>query len=190
MLGPILPCGEVNGEALRLVPTREHHLDAVVRWFADPEVTRYISLRFPIAAAAEREWYAGISTNPNCVIWSIELGQQHIGQCGLHDIAWVERTAETGIVIGEREFWGKGVASRVMHARTRWVFEELNLHALFTKVFMPNEASRRACQRVGYREYGRNPYARIINGEYVEDWLGVLDRTSYEKAREAATNPR
>jgi len=186
MLGPVLQCGEVGGQPLRLVPTREHHLESVIRWFADPEVTRYLSLRYPVSAEGELTWYSDIATNPHCVIWSVEVGPEtaavHIGQCGIHDIAPIERTAETGIVIGEREWWGRGVATRLMRTRARWAFDELNMTALLTKIFLPNEASRRACERVGYREYGRKPYARFMNGEYVGDWLGVLDQESFRQA--------
>lgn len=176
MLGPRLECGDVHGQALALVPTLEEHLDACRRWLNDPAVTRYLTLSFGMNDAMERAWYEAAQENPRVVQWSIELGGRHIGQAGIEDIDWVCRTGTTGLFIGSVEHWRKGIATAVMMRRARFAFEQLNLLALFTEIFVRNEGSLRAAQRAGYVEYGRRPYARLVDGEFVDAWLGVLRR--------------
>ena len=43
MLGPRL-----DGERVRLVPPEAAHCPAFIRWFADPNITRYLLYRFPV----------------------------------------------------------------------------------------------------------------------------------------------
>ena len=186
MLGPMLDCGDVEGERLRLVPTMERHLDACVRWLNDPAITRYLGGQFAMNDADEKEWYARASSDRGAVYWSIEVGDTHVGQTGIEDLNWIARTGVTGIVIGEPEFWRKGIATAVMRRRAAYAFDDLNLVALFTQIFLPNEPSRRAAVKAGYREYGRRPYARYQEGEYLEEWLGVLTRDDWKAA---APNP-
>lgn len=184
MLGPVLHCGEIGGEVLRLVPTHEGHLANYVRWLNDPEVTRYLSMGFGFTQAMEQKWFEGAATDPRRVHWAIELGDVHIGSTGIEDLDWVTRTGMTGIMIGEKAFWGQGIASLVMRRRAEYAFHALNVQALYTEIFVPNEGSLKAARKTGYREYGRKPFARYVAGEYVEGWLGVLSRADWELHRE------
>jgi RimJ/RimL family protein N-acetyltransferase len=183
MLGPVLECGQIEGEALRLVPTLEHHLPNCIRWLNDPEVTRYLSAGFGINERDEQSWYSRASEHKTAIYWSIELGEVHVGQAGAEGLDWVCRTVETGTFIGEKAWWGKGIASAVMARRAAYLFEDLNLTALYTQIYMPNEGSLRAAQKTGYREYGRRPYSKYLHGEYLTSWLGVLSRDEWQKQR-------
>ena len=46
--------------------------------------------------------------------------------------------------------WRKGIASEAMTLRTAFCFRELNLHKIRTRVYMENEASKRALMKAGY----------------------------------------
>ncbi len=181
MLGPTLDAGTLpNGKTVRLVPTQESHLDACIRWLNDPRVTRYLSATFGYNRVLEDQWYASMSAEKSAVNWAIEVDDVHVGQTGVEHIDWLCRTGATGIMIGEPQYWNQGIATAVMRARTEFAFNRLNLVALYTEVFSPNTASLRATQRAGYREYGRRPFARFVDGQYVDAWLGVLSRDMWQ----------
>jgi len=182
MLGPVLECAEIDGEPLRLVPTQQRHLAACVRWLNDPVVTRFLAVSFGLNDSGEEKWYAEISADPAKVVWSIELGDLHVGQTAIENIRPRERTGVTGLLIGEPSCWGKGIATAVMRRRAAYAFRELNLVALYTEIFTTNEASLRAAARAGYREWGRRPFAKYQDGEYLTSWLGVLSREEWERA--------
>jgi RimJ/RimL family protein N-acetyltransferase len=150
----------------------------------DPDVTRYLGSRFGLTETMEQKWFDGVCSDRSRVHWAIELGGRHIGAAGIEDIDWLTRTAVTGIMIGERDCWRKGIASMVMVRRAQYAFDELNLQALFTEIFVANEGSLRAAQKAGYREYGRRPFARYLDGAYQDAWLGVLPRSEWEQHRE------
>jgi len=54
---------------------------------------------------------------------------------------WRNGNGESGIVIGEKSVWRRGVATEAMALRTRYCFHELNLHKIRTRAYMENEAS-------------------------------------------------
>jgi len=62
------------------------------------------------------------------------------------------RRAELGYVIGERDQWGKGFATEAIALATSYAFLELALQKVWASVVAPNEASRRALERNGYRQ--------------------------------------
>lgn len=177
MLGMRVDCGvQIEGKDLILVPTTKAHLGKCLEMINDPEISRFLTSRFAFSEEQETEWLRKKTEDPHSVVWSIQLGEEHIGQTGIDDINQVERTAVTGIVI-EKKFWHKGIATAVMRARAEYAKKYLNLVALFTEICIENEYSWKAATTAGYEEYGRQPFGMFSNGQYYEVWLGCLDLT-------------
>lgn len=183
MYGP-----RIAGERITLAPPTERYIDDYLRWFADPAVTRYLKLRHPPSRAQEEAFLTQKAGDPDSILWAILLGERLIGSLGIEGIDWRNRHARTGTVIGERDCWGHGYASEAMRLRTRYAFDELGLESLNTLVYAPNEGSRRALLRAGYREVGWLRRYIYIAGEYHDAWLGQIVRGDWQ-AREASEAP-
>ncbi|HEU4439320.1 MAG TPA: GNAT family protein [Methylomirabilota bacterium] len=182
MLGPI-----IEGERVRLEPPRAEYFPSYERWFADMEVTRYLLYRFPFTPKAEAEWLEEAGKDPHQVIWAIVLRHNGklIGNTAIEKIDWRNRRGETGIVIGEKDEWGKGYASEAMRLRTRYGFRELGLESLTTHVIIPNDGSRRGLERAGYRQCGVRRHYYFIDGRWHDAWMGEVLRDEWEAAQEA-----
>lgn len=180
MLGPI-----IHGTHISLVPHQTEYLDTYRRWFADTEVTRYMLLRFPPSAGQEAQWFERMSTAPDVIGWAILLNERDllIGSTGLQDIDWRNRHAHSGIMIGEKAYWGKGYASEAMRLRTAYAFHELGLEKVLTNVIAENHASRRALEKAGYRQCGLLRRNRFFDGGWHDEWLGEILREDWEQAR-------
>jgi RimJ/RimL family protein N-acetyltransferase len=85
-------------------------------------------------------------------------------------------------VIGERAWWGRGIATRSHVLRTRYAFLELNLGKLVTMVVEGNVASRKALERIGYRTVGVYRRHEFVDGEWRDAWLGELLRDDWTPA--------
>jgi RimJ/RimL family protein N-acetyltransferase len=146
----------LQGEKVRLVPVdRAHHLDNAIRWMNDPEVTRFLTLTTGVTPGMEAEWIERVQKRDTEYVWAIHDDRgRHIGFTGLHRIDWKNRKATSGIVIGDREAWGRGYATDAMRVRTRFAFETLNLHRVESEALADNEASQRALERIGYKREG------------------------------------
>jgi RimJ/RimL family protein N-acetyltransferase len=163
-----------------MAPPRPEYVDDALRWLSDPQVTRFMGVRNPPTRQWEIEFFDRMGGSNNDVFWSILLGERHIGGIGIHGIDWRNRTAITGIMIGERDCWGQGYATEAMHLRTSYAFDELGLETLTTQVNAANDASRRALLRAGYRQAGvlrRHFYAE---GDFRDVWLGEILRTEWQ----------
>lgn len=155
----------LRGERIRLVPLdADRHLENYVRWFNDPEVTRYLLRNLPLTRLDERAFFERpTSSPPSDVVWAIhDEDDRHIGGTGLHRIDWLHRSATSGIVIGEKGAWGRGYGAEVMRVRTRWAFEELGLRRIESSCFAENVASATCLERAGYTRIGvaRSAYWR------------------------------
>ncbi|HEY3066923.1 MAG TPA: GNAT family protein [Methylomirabilota bacterium] len=181
MLGPV-----IEGQRIRLEPPRAEFLPAYVRWFADMEVTRYLVSRFPFTAKQEEGWLEETAKDPHKVVWAVmakESGRL-VGGTGLEKIDWRNRRGESGTVIGEKDAWGKGYATEAMALRTAYAFRELGLEKVVTHVVLPNDASRRALERVGYRQCGLYRRHVFVDGRWHDAWLGEILKDEWEQRQE------
>src|SRR6266571_2980560 len=122
MLGPTLV-----GSTVTLAPIKPEHLENYCRWFADQEVTRFLTRDTPPTLKDEETWFERVSRSEQDVIWGLYVDDVHIGSTGIHQIDWRNRRGITGILIGDRTWWGRGVARDSHGLRTRYAFEELGL---------------------------------------------------------------
>jgi ribosomal-protein-alanine N-acetyltransferase len=178
MFGPVL-----KGEKVTLRPGRDEDAEHFVRWFADMEVTRFLARRTAIALYQEQEFLKKIGESKDDVWWVIEAEGKPIGATGIHAINWLDANGTTGIVIGEKDCWGKGYATDAMKLRTRYAFRELNLHKLMTEVDTENDASRKALERNGYRTVGVRRHQSFREGKWKDRWLAEVLREDWEKAQ-------
>jgi diamine N-acetyltransferase len=177
MLGPV-----IEGERIRLEPPRAEHLATYGRWFEDMEVTRFLLYRNPFTHKGEAEWLERTAADEKGVIWAIlaRTSGRVVGTTALHDINWRSRYGMTGIVIGEKDEWGKGYAGEAMRLRTRYAFRELGLQKLITTVVEPNEASRRGLERAGYRQCGLYRRHFLVDGQWHDMWIGEIFKDDWE----------
>ncbi len=169
MLGPIL-----RGTTVTLAPLKPEHLEHYLEWFADPEVTRFLTLDLVVTMKQEEEWFERVSNSHNEVAWGVFVEGEHIGGTGITQINWRSRHAVTGLIIGDKQWWGRGVASEAMAIRTRYAFEELGMEKLVTQVFEGNTASRRALEKVGYQTVGIFRHHEFRHNGWWDVWIGEL----------------
>lgn len=89
------------------------------------------------------------------VTFAIEAGGSIIGICGLFGIDPIGRTAEMGITIGDKAYWGKGNGREAVRTLVGYGFRMLNLRRIFLRVHGRNERAIRAYRTAGFIEEGR-----------------------------------
>jgi len=179
-LGPVL-----RGSKCTLRPPRKEELSIYQRWFEDPEVIRFLPGIGPFSDSQEEEWFKRVSENPNEVAWAIEVDGRVVGTTGIHGIDWRNGHGETGIAIGDKSMWRKGIATEAMALRTAFCFRELNLHKIRCRAYMENEASKRALQKAGYRQSGIQREEMYREGGWHDIWTGEVLREDWEKSQRA-----
>lgn len=131
-------------------------------WVNDYEVTKYlVGLLFPVTEGDLEGYLSRFEDSKSNFAFAIidKESDVHIGNVTLNHINWIHRTADTGIMIGDKSFWGNGYASEAWALVVDYAFNRLGLRKLTAGVVSGNRASLKALQNLGF----------VIEGEFKED---------------------
>jgi RimJ/RimL family protein N-acetyltransferase len=172
-----------EGEKVRLVPLdKDKHFQNALIWLNNPEATQWLLVGdLPTTRLSEEDFFEkAMRPDQSQVQFAIEtLDGEHIGFCGLFNIDWNHRTAQSGTVIGPAEFRGRGYGSDALKVRTRYAFDVLGLRLLLTEAMSDNLASRKALQKAGFRETAQIPKRYWRRGAYRDVTMFMLDRDDW-----------
>ncbi len=156
----------LKGKKVILRPlNKEKDLQKFLCWLNDPEIRQYLKIFMPITEQGEIEWFDSLPKRTNDMVLGIEtLEGVLIGNMGLHRIDFKNRTATTGAVIGDKEYWGKGYGTDAKMILLKYAFDELNLHKICSSVYEYNERSLRYSLHCGYKIEGRRRNQIFKNG--------------------------
>jgi RimJ/RimL family protein N-acetyltransferase len=138
------------------------------QWFNDKDVTLYmIHGALPNTVESLTEFYEKMARSSTDMVLAIcdKATGSHVGNIGLHQIDWINRVAELGIVIGEKAFWTKGYGTEATRLVVAHGFKRLNLHKIFLGVHSQHIAAIKAYQRVGFRQEA------LLKGEIYRDGM-------------------
>ena len=88
-----------------------------------------------------------------------------IGRGMLFAVDHVNRTAMLGIVLGEKDYWGKGYGQEATRLLVEYGFDLLNLNSIMLGTFEFNRRALHCYEQVGFKIIGRRREARIIGGK-------------------------
>jgi RimJ/RimL family protein N-acetyltransferase len=168
----------LKGENIILVPPRREFIDIYLKWMTDPEITQYLMIFRPITREIEEEWFNSLKNNPNSFLFSIIFPKENleilIGNCSI-DVDWKNRVGNCGIVIGEKEYQGRGYGTEAMKLLVSYGFNTLNLNRIELETYSFNTRAFKSYLRVGYKEEGRRRQAIYVDGEYYDSiFFGIL----------------
>jgi RimJ/RimL family protein N-acetyltransferase len=168
----------IQGKRVQLRAVEPSDLPDYQRWLNDPEVIRYLKIYAPLSMADEEDWHAASRDDPNQMVLAIDAeAGQHIGNLALMHINWKDRTAELGIVIGDKSQWGKGYAQDAIQTLLTFAFSEMNLNRVYLRVYADHAPAIEAYRKCGFTQEGRLREEIYAEGMY-HDMLvmGILKR--------------
>lgn len=153
---------------LRLEDAKE---ETYYRWMNDPEITQFLESRFfPNSLSEIGEFVNEVNRDSNSCIFAVIESKEdrHIGNVKIGPINWFHRNAEIGILIGDKNSWGKGFASEVLCLMVQYARGVLNLHKLTAGCYANNIGSLKAFKKAGFSEEGTLKEHYFFRGEYVD----------------------
>lgn len=98
-----------------------------------------------------------------------------IGVTSLWVHSWTHSDAWSGIMVGDREYWGKGFGTDAMRLIVQYGFVELNLRRISLDLHAYNERALKSYQKVGFKLEGRMRGNGLRDGvRYDSLWMGIL----------------
>ena len=160
----------IEGKLVNLRAREMSDVERMTRWINDREVTRFMGGSYPWSSEAETEFVRQQTSTPMAFAdlrFAIETKDgTHIGSCGLHRASPENRSAELGIMIGEKSYWSKGYGSDAVATLVQFAFEEMNLNRVELHVYDFNERGQAAYRKCGFVEEGRMREAHHYEGVY------------------------
>lgn len=171
-----------EGRLVRLRARTLSDVEKFTEWFNDPEVTQFLGNAFPaISPERERQLVEGWLNDPHA--FSIETrGGQLIGNCLLTRVDLRHRSAELGIAIGDKAFWGQGYGTDAINLLLAYAFDHLGLHRVELQYLALNQRAREAYEKCGFIEEGCRREAVFLRGRWVDSILmSILDHEWRER---------
>lgn len=132
-------------------PLREQDALTSYKWRNDPDIWQNTG-RKPdkhITGQIETEWIRIVIAERNSSRFAILADNKYIGNIQITNIVPGEE-GEYHIFIGEKNYWGKGIATLATWQLIRYAREGLNLKRLYLFVKPQNEAAVRVYQKCGF----------------------------------------
>jgi RimJ/RimL family protein N-acetyltransferase len=156
--------------------------EAYVGWLNDPEVNRYLEVRFaPQTLETVRAYVAAHDDRRRFLLGIFaEGGARHIGNYSLA-VEPEHARGTLGVMIGDRAWWGEGAVLETRAAVLDFCFDRLALEKVCGACYATNRAAIYNYQRQGWRPDGVRKAHAVCEGRRVDvipfamfkaDWLG------------------
>lgn len=126
---------------------------AYVDWLNDSEVNRYLETRLTVHtldSCGEFVRNCNSSKSEHLLGIFFKETNTHIGNAKLGFINDIHSRAQISLFIGDKAFWGRGLAKEVVHSVTEYGFDQIGLERIEAGCYEGNFSSLRVFLSVGY----------------------------------------
>ena len=98
----------------------------------------------------------------------------HIGNCSYYNYNEFRGDTEIGIMIGDRDYWGKGYGTDAVTTLVDHVFTNTDLNRIYLKTLNWNDRAQKSFAKCGFSKFGemsRAGYDFILMEIHRDEWL-------------------
>lgn len=137
----------MKGFGLELKPLSESTLEQVRQWRNDGQTNRYMEFRSEISMEDQKKWFSSIQNAHYFIIYSDAVP---VGLIDLKKIDSDRKTAESGLLIGNKDFIGTGIALGASILLLDFAFNQLGLETVTAKINKKNSEAEKYNQLLGF----------------------------------------
>ena len=153
--------------------------DTFLEYRNDPIVAKYQSWEPTLNRKQVSDFIRGLQTHKigepgkwNQIVWILKKNMVHIGDCALK-VQEDNMQAELGFT-SSRNYQGKGYAYEATGALINYVFEELNLHRVFSITDCKNTSAIKLLRSLGMRQEGHFIENIFFKGAWGDEYLFAI----------------
>ena len=160
--------------------------DRYLGFLNDPQVTTFLTTK-PSEHTIEslRKFVKEKIDSKDCIFLSItdKKSGLHIGNIKIEPIDYENKKAVIGIMIGDKEFLGKGYGTDAMKTALDYCFCDLNLNKVALGVVSENIAASKSYRKAGFIVEGVLREDTIWNGKKYDRTLMAVLKSEYKTRR-------
>jgi RimJ/RimL family protein N-acetyltransferase len=186
------PEGELKGARIILRDKRSDDAENDYRWRSDPELAR-LDAAIPLTMSFER--YLKLFEDqmkyptPGSHHYSIEtLDGIFIGNCMYYDLDTVNREAELGIVIGDRDYWSDGYGYDAVTTLLEHMFTTRDLKRVYLHTLEWNGRAQKSFSNSGFnpvKAVRRMAHDFILMDVLRDDWFETREERLAARFRDS-----
>lgn len=147
----------LKGEKIYLRRLTEHDIsDDYLMWMNDYETVKYTESRhYAHTKESLLAFVSSVSNDSNyCFAIIDNLTDKHIGNIKIGNIHPIYKYADVGLILGDKNFWGKGIATEAISLCVKFAFQQLKLYRLYAGIYNSNIGSIKAFEKNGFIREG------------------------------------
>lgn len=162
------------GEKVCLRAYKAEDIPFATSFVNDKELKKLLvtNIPFPTTPWEEESWVKAQTSNNdgkyNFAIEDLET-KKYIGGCGIQSVNWLSRVAVVGIMIGDKDYWGKGYGTDAMMVLKRFIFEDMNINKIRLHTFSFNERAIKSYEKCGFKVEGILKSEIFKEGKYYDE---------------------
>ncbi len=135
-----------------------------------------------VSEAREKKWMEDTIFHSLDIKLAVCLKENnlHIGNVYLTGINYINRSAESHILIGNKEYWGKGYAIEALTEILKYGFNERGLNRVEARINSDNIASLKMHEKCGYVKEGVLRQALFKNGQFKDVVIMSILKEEFE----------
>jgi RimJ/RimL family protein N-acetyltransferase len=171
---------KLAGDRIYLSPVDADDHGSFYEWYNDSETASLIgTIAKSYSVEEEKEMVAGLAKNENAFAIMERQRDRMIGFCSFFDISAADRTAELGMLIGEKGSRDKGYGTEVLRLMLDHGFGALELNNIMLRTFAFNERAIHLYRKHGFREIGRRRQSYHCGNNYHDEVFMDMLREDY-----------
>lgn len=140
-----------------------------IKWRKDDEIWNMLGgTKYFVSEAYEKKWLENAifdSKDLKLAVCLVE-NDKYIGNVYMTDIDMINRSCQSHVIIGEREYWGKGLAKEALSLAIDFMKNERGVRRFEALILEDNTQSIKMHEKCGYIMEGVKRKAIYKNGRF------------------------
>ncbi|MDQ3194204.1 MAG: GNAT family N-acetyltransferase [Bacteroidota bacterium] len=175
----------LEGSNIYISPLSKNDIsDEYVSWLNDEEICKENShATFPNTKKKTADYIKSLENSKEEIAFAIKWkkNNKHIGNIAIKNIDRINRSAELAIIIGDKNYWSKGVGSDAYRMLIDYGFKTLNLNRISSGQTVSNTGMIMVCEKMGMKKEGILREVLFKKGEYVNAVIYSIILKDYKK---------
>lgn len=146
-------------------------------WMNDSNINKYLESRFTTHTIGSlKEFVTSMNNSENNILFAIvdKESEKHIGNIKLGNIHPIHKYADIGLIIGNKSYWGQGIATNAIFLVSNYAFNNLHLRKIFAGVYENNIGSIKAFEKCGFKKAYIKKDTYFFDGKYIDAFVFEL----------------
>jgi len=151
-----------------------------LNWMNDYEVVKFTESRYMVHTMESlKNFILHVNNDYNYCFAMVDIASgKHIGNIKIGNIHPIYKYADVGLIIGNKDFYGKGIATEALKLCIEFAFKQLKLHRLWAGIYDVNVGSIKAFERAGFVREGCEKEKCLFEGKRVDCYLyGIVNES-------------